>query len=409
MLARPRWPGSAGAEQPVAVEAVAVVGHAQLDLGAERPQRQLDPPRVGVAPRVHDRLLRDPEQVARHLGRKVDALDGEPNLEPVAALPDRQAALDRGREGDLLERVRAEVDDLVAERAHVAAHQVARLVDEPADPGVAALAAGGRQDHVEADQLLHRAVVDRLGHAPAHLALGLHGAARQPAGAQPRGGLRRAQQADDHGRGERGQQEHGLVEGEDVRVEGGVAADAPSRRPAPTAPMAAIITPRRSPWKCAWAAIRKRAARRTPPSESGATHLEQREQREVDRRRRRGGARGRDRGGRGRARPTDQATNTASTAAARPSDGKPTSATATSATTATARRATAKTRIGAADSIGIRRIKPRSASGVRSQTRGRGGAGRVDQPVDRRAVATLHEGLVVLVGHGVGACDHEGQ
>ena len=66
----------------VLVEAVAVVGHAQLHLGADRAQRDRDRLRPGVAAGVHHRLLRDPEQVARHLGRQLDPLDGEPTSKP---------------------------------------------------------------------------------------------------------------------------------------------------------------------------------------------------------------------------------------------------------------------------------------------------------------------------------------
>ena len=122
---------------------------------------------------------------------------------------------------DLLERVGAEVDDLVAQRAHVAAHEVARLVDQARRPRSSfGLAARRGQDHVEADQLLDGAVVDRLGHPPAHLALRLHGAARQLAGPQAGRRLGGAQQADHHRGGERGQEEDGLVEGEQVGVDG---------------------------------------------------------------------------------------------------------------------------------------------------------------------------------------------
>ena len=54
-----------------------------------------------------------------------------------------------------------------------------------------------------------------------------------------------------------------------------------TRAPAPSAP---IITPRRSPWKCAWAAIRNSAANCTPTSVSGRDELEGEQEREVDRR-----------------------------------------------------------------------------------------------------------------------------
>ena len=82
-----------------------------------------------------------------------------------------------------------------------------------------------------------------------------------------------------------------------------------------------------------------------------------------------------------------------------------------SATTATARRAIANITIGAADSIGTRRIRPPPCPGRgRSQLQRRGGgAGGVDRPVDGAAVAAVHEGLVVLVGRGVAAGEQEGE
>ena len=82
----------------------------------------------------------------------------------------------------------------------------------------------GGQDHVEADQLLDRAVVDRLRHPAAHLALRLHRAPREPARAQAGRRLGGPQQADHHRGGQRGQDEHRLVEGQHVRAERRVAA-----------------------------------------------------------------------------------------------------------------------------------------------------------------------------------------
>src|SRR5829696_3882435 len=83
-----------------------------------------------MAARVRDGFLSDSEEVTSHLGRQVDPLDCEPDLEAVAAPPGREAVLDRRLEADLLERVRAEVDDLVAQGAQVAHPEVASLVDE---------------------------------------------------------------------------------------------------------------------------------------------------------------------------------------------------------------------------------------------------------------------------------------
>ena len=171
------------------------------------------------------------------------------DLEAVAAFPDRQAVLDRDVEADLLEGVGAEVDDLVAQGGQVAHAELARLVDEGGGLVAASVlgrVVGGRQDHVEADQLLDRAVVDRLGDPAAHLALRLHRAAREAARPQAGRRLGGPEQADNHRRRQRGQDEHRLVEGHQVAVERRVASQGrsqhqdgrPDRRDGQAAPLA---------------------------------------------------------------------------------------------------------------------------------------------------------------------------
>src|SRR3954453_7727438 len=108
------------AERIDLAEALAVVGDSQLDLPAELPERERHRFRLGVATRVRDRLLGDVEEISRDLGRKVERLDRRQHLDSVAPLPHRQAVLDRTVEAQLLEGVRAELDDLVPERADVA-------------------------------------------------------------------------------------------------------------------------------------------------------------------------------------------------------------------------------------------------------------------------------------------------
>ena len=144
----------------------------------------------------------------------------------------------------------------------------------------------------------------------------------------------------------------------------------------------------------------------------GRDELEGEQQGEVAGRHQRIDDAGRARAGRRRApRPTTRRTRPARSPP-RSWSGKSTTATAARATIATARRAIANTTIGAADSIGIRRIRRprRSRTRTRAQLQRRGGgAGGVDRPVDGAAVATLHEGLVVLVGGGVAAGEQEGE
>ena len=58
------------------------------------------------------------------------SLDGQPDVDAVAALPGRHAVLDGLLEGQLLERVGAELDDLLAQRADVALRWSRGLVEQ---------------------------------------------------------------------------------------------------------------------------------------------------------------------------------------------------------------------------------------------------------------------------------------
>ena len=84
--------------------------------------------------------------------------------------------------------------------------------------------AGRRQHHVQADQLLNGAVVDRLGHAPADLGLRLDRPAREAARPQPAGRLGGAQAADDDAGGHRRRARRRSREGAHVAGHGRVAA-----------------------------------------------------------------------------------------------------------------------------------------------------------------------------------------
>ena len=182
----------------------------------------------------------------------------------------------------------------------------------PATVVLVGLAARGGQDHVEPDQLLDGAVVDRLGHAPAHLALGLHGAPRQLARAEARRRLRRAQQAHHDRGGERGQEEDGLVEGEQVRVERGVAADRDAGDESGraehgdhhAAPLALEV---------GVGGDQEQRGELHAHERVGRDQLEREQQREVDRRAPPGGARAPARARRAASTPADHSTNTPST------------------------------------------------------------------------------------------------
>ena len=85
---------------------------------------------LGVPARVRHRLLDDPEQVARHVRRHLDALDRRHDLEAVASPPDRDAVLHGLVEAELLKGVGPEIDDLVPERPDVAGGELACLLDQ---------------------------------------------------------------------------------------------------------------------------------------------------------------------------------------------------------------------------------------------------------------------------------------
>src|SRR5215210_5286087 len=97
-----------GERVALAVESRPVVGHPQLDLAADRPQRDRDRVRARVAAGVHDGLLRDPEERPRALRRELELLERYGHLKAKAPLPGGEAVLDRGLEGELLEGVRPE-------------------------------------------------------------------------------------------------------------------------------------------------------------------------------------------------------------------------------------------------------------------------------------------------------------
>ena len=220
MLARPRCPGSAAPSGSLAVEAVAVVGHSQLHLRADRAQRDRHRLRLRVAAGVHHRLLGDPEQVARHLGGSAMRSMATPDLEAVAALPDGQAVLDGGVERHLLERVGAEVDDLVAQRAQVAHAQLACLADQFARLRAAARSArhcrlptGSCRGRSAPGRGRRGSTRPRAG-APRSRPAWCAARGRERAGATP---TRRSCSRPDHDGGrQRRQHEHRLVEREQV-------------------------------------------------------------------------------------------------------------------------------------------------------------------------------------------------
>src|SRR5436190_1671236 len=129
-----------------------------------------------MAARVPYGFLRYSEEGPADFVRQVEWLDRQLEAESVATCPDGNALLDRRVEAQLVERIRAETDDLLPEHRDVA------LRDDPclgqpltgtlAIPACGGLLDGGK-DQVEAHELLHRAVVDRLGEPPPDLRLGL--------------------------------------------------------------------------------------------------------------------------------------------------------------------------------------------------------------------------------------------
>ena len=269
IIASPRWPGSDGAERIGVAEAVAVVGHAQLEARVDRAQRERDRVGARMAPGVDDRLLGDAEQHPGDLRRQVDR--GRSSRAPRGrSAASRSAGSSRSRSRRTAPRTRR----ARGRPARRAATRMLRSVSSRASssrraassprPSAAALRADA-EHHVEPDQLLDRAVVDRLGHAAPHLGLGLDRAPRQAARPQPAGGLGGAQAADDQAGGDARRARRRSRRRRARRWAPGCRRA--WRRPATSAtePSRAIMAPRVSPWKWAWAAIRNSAAARTAP------------------------------------------------------------------------------------------------------------------------------------------------
>src|SRR5438309_10069823 len=100
-------------------EALAVVGHPEHRIVGLALEGHVDALALAVLAGVRDRLLRDAEKVVGYGWLQLDVAV-HCHSAAVAAAPHRDAALDRDLERDLLEGVRAEADDLVAERMDVA-------------------------------------------------------------------------------------------------------------------------------------------------------------------------------------------------------------------------------------------------------------------------------------------------
>src|SRR4051794_22245669 len=96
------------AERIHVAEALAVVDDSQDREGAVALECHLDLVRLTVLAGIRDRLLRDAEEVVGHMRLELDVCVN-PDVAPVASLPDRDAALDGDLEAELLERVRPEV------------------------------------------------------------------------------------------------------------------------------------------------------------------------------------------------------------------------------------------------------------------------------------------------------------
>ena len=222
---------------------------------------------------------------------------------------------------------------------------------------------------------------------------------RESSRAQPRGGLGGAQQADHHRGRQRGEHEHGLVEGEHVGVERRVA---PERRADEhhgaaggddhAAPLALEVRV---------GGDQEQRGQADAAERVGRHELEQQQEREVD-----SGddrverpVRLRARGGQQTGRPEDEdGQHHRRAPVVREAHGDH----GEEATTAIGepRRGEHQDRPGRLDRDAPHQA--RSARADRASAR-RGGARRVDEPVDRGAVATLDEGLVELVGEGVAA------
>ena len=223
MLARPRCPGSDGASGSSPSNPSSVVGHTQLELGAQGAQRDRHRVCAGVPACVDHRLLDDAEQVPGRLGGQVEALDGQEHLEAVAAPPDRHAALDRGLEAQLIERVRAEVDQLVAQHLDAVRGQLARLVDQSFRPRRGALLRprpGPRPGPCPGRSAPAPGRREGPGPPSPNLVLGLQRAPREAPRPQTGGRLRRAQAAHHQRGGDGGDHEDRLVERQDRARDG---------------------------------------------------------------------------------------------------------------------------------------------------------------------------------------------
>ena len=123
-------PGLARSQRADVAEPLAVVDDPQLDDAVVGGEGQVDPVGLGVAARVGDGLLRDPEQRAAQLVGHVQARHVRAHLDVVAAAPGGRALLDGLLERQLVERDRAERDQLVAQGVDVALDDVARVVEQ---------------------------------------------------------------------------------------------------------------------------------------------------------------------------------------------------------------------------------------------------------------------------------------
>ena len=169
----------------------------------------------------------------------LNPLDAEPHLEAVAPLPDRHSSRSpRRSRAPGTHRGRGPRSRRAA--PNVALGELAGLVEQRsrATAAVRRRLAGARRDHVEANQLLHRTVVDRVGHALSHVAFGLDRAPREVAARGRLADSSASQLGDDDPGGQGAGGERSLVEGEHVALQRRVAAHAvaPTSAAAPTAP-----------------------------------------------------------------------------------------------------------------------------------------------------------------------------
>jgi hypothetical protein len=117
-----------------------------------------------------------------------------------------------------------EVDDLVAQHGDVALGDGQRLADQllrALRAVTLGLVRRGGEGHVQPDHLLYRPIVKGVGHPPADVGLRPHRPARELASPQPRGGLGIAEAAHQCGGQQRREGEHGLVEREQLVMDGG--------------------------------------------------------------------------------------------------------------------------------------------------------------------------------------------